>query len=191
VAKDCVMALLDNLQPNDAFGLVVFDDVSTHAHKRTAHVLRMRSPTRAHMCVLVQEMDVVQEMQLVSALDMAALKADVTKLRPRWCTNMLRGFRGGVQLITQYNARTAEARARPAQRFKQFFSDLIAISKPRAHSKRIMFLTDACVRSPQLATPNSCSFSCVCCVCCVCVCVCAVCGCVWCVCVARTAKWWG
>jgi hypothetical protein len=127
------------------------------------------------MCVLVQEMDVVQEMQLVSVLDMAALKAEVTKLRPRWCTNMLRGFRGGVQLITQYNARTAEARARPAQRFKQFFSDLITTSKPRGHSTRIMFLTDACVHSPHSSLlPNPCSLACTCNAVCVCVVSCVV-----------------
>jgi hypothetical protein len=29
VAKECVMTLLDNLQPTDAFGLVAFDDVHT------------------------------------------------------------------------------------------------------------------------------------------------------------------
>jgi hypothetical protein len=51
VAKDCVMALLDNLQPNDAFGLVVFDDVSTQTHTNAPHTQCARDHRREGVCV--------------------------------------------------------------------------------------------------------------------------------------------
>lgn len=71
VAKDCVVALIDHLTPEDSFGLVAFDT----------------------------SVEVVQELASMKTLDVAAFKEKLFKLQPRGGTDMELGINGGAKLF--------------------------------------------------------------------------------------------
>jgi len=91
VAKDCVMTLIDNLSPTDSFGLVTFD-------------------TRAF---------VIQELKLMSELNIADIKAQISQLDTKGGTDMEVGFHGGSGLFKGVDTTKA------------------------SHMNRIIYLTDA------------------------------------------------